>query len=386
MIGLEQQEPMSEGQGEDPSGGAGPGSPVARRVVVGVVVTVVLVAVLFRGTDWAELGRALADVHVGWLLATQALLFASNFTRVQRWSYVVRAIRPDVAFRPLLSATQIGFLVNFTIPARIGELVRAVVLARLTPIDVTRSVAAVALDRVTDVVGLLAVLGVAAVSLSGDAGVTLPAGAFGNAEALRVSASVVRPAAALLGLAVLGGGAALALLYVSREWTIALVGRLLGPLSSWLAERVTSLLGGFADGLHVLGSAHALARALLWSLVTWGLGVLAIDTVLLAFSIDAPWTTSCLMMALIAVSIAVPVAPGVVGQYHVAAVASLLIAVPSIAPETAKAVALVAHASNLVPIGVLGVYSLLRERIGFRELLRRSTSDTVGPVGCEAGP
>jgi hypothetical protein len=66
----------------------------------------------------------------------------------------------------------------------------------------------------------------------------------------------------------------------------------------------------------------------------------------------------------------VPLTPGTVGQFHLPAVAGLLFAVPGIGPDRAKAVAIVDHAATLLPVVVLGVFCLLRERLGFRRLLR----------------
>jgi len=80
--------------------------------------------------------------------------------------------------------------------------------------------------------------------------------------------------------------------------------------------------------------------------------------VLTAFSIDFPWFTPFLVLAMVAVFISVPVTPGVVGQYHIPIVACLLLAIPGMEPSEAKAVAIVAHILCLIPIAVLGVFCL----------------------------
>jgi uncharacterized membrane protein YbhN (UPF0104 family) len=360
------------------------------RAALALAVAAGLLALLFQGTDWAALGQALRDMDLGWLLLAQVLLWASFFTRAQRWSYVVRAVHP-ASFRHLLSATQIGFLINFTVPARLGELARATVLSRLTGLAVPRSLAMVALDRVNDVIGLLPVLAVGSLALAAEARVELPVGSFGNTEPIRLSASLVRPAAwgvvAAVGIAGLG----LVVLYAQRDRVLKAVRRGLGFLPAALLGRIEALLVGFADGLHVFRSRSDLLRAILWSFATWAADVASLAAVLVASDVSAPWTTPFLMLGLIAVAIAVPITPGTVGQFHLPAVAGLLLAAPDVDPARAKAVAIVDHASTLVPIAALGIFSLVRERLGWTEVIRgseasRGLQSSLPPSGSDPPP
>jgi uncharacterized protein (TIRG00374 family) len=324
---------------------------------------------LFRGTDWAEVLGALGSVDLGLLAASQALLWAGFLARVQRWSYVVRAAESaSVSFRSLFSASQIGLLANFTIPARVGELVRAYVLSRLIGTPLTRCLGMVTLDRVNDVIGLLLVLLVAAISLGNEADVTLPAFSFGNPEPVSISGALVRPAGRLLALSILVFSLALVLLYRHQEPILRVCRRTLARFSDRLAEAFTHLLAGFAEGLHVFRSRADLARSIAWSLVSWGADVASLAVLLAAFQLETPWNTAFVMLSLIAVAILVPLTPGVVGQFHLFAVAGLLLAAPDVPPARAKAVAVVDHLSTLLAIGVLGVYAMARERLSVRAL------------------
>jgi len=100
-------------------------------------------------------------------MLAQIFAWSSYWIRVQRWSYVVRASHP-ARFRYMFTATQIEYLFNFTIPARMGEIIRAYVLARLEIIPLTQTIAMVALDRVSDILGMLTILFVAVLSFPFD--------------------------------------------------------------------------------------------------------------------------------------------------------------------------------------------------------------------------
>jgi hypothetical protein len=356
-----------------------------QRIVLGGLLAVALLWLLLRGTDWGELGASLASLHPAWLALAEILICASFLARVQRWRYVVRAVQP-ASYRSLLSATQIGLLVNFTVPARVGELVRAWVLSRLATIPLARSLAMVALDRVNDVIGLLAVLLVAALTLARDESTTFPAGTLGNLEPFTVSTAIVRVAGWSLATAVVAAALGLALLYARRDHALRIARRLLAPLSPALAEKAAALLGRFAEGLHVFRSGPDLARAIAWSLASWGIDVGAAAAVLAAFDLTFPWYTPFVMLSFVAVAILVPLTPGTVGQFHVPAVVALLLCLPELSPSRAKAVAIVEHLATLVPITALGLYCLVRERIGLLDAVRRSTGAPEGEVaGARSG-
>jgi uncharacterized membrane protein YbhN (UPF0104 family) len=353
--------------------------------VLGLFVAAGLLGFLFRGTDWSELGHALRGVQPGWLAVAQLLIWAGLLMRVQRWTYVVRAVHP-APYRSLLSATQIGLLVNLTVPARLGEVVRAWVLSRLVGLPVPRSLAMVAMDRVTDVIGILSVLLVAGIALARDANVVFPAGTLGNTEPFTVSGALVRSVGQMLAVVVCGVWIVLILLYVRRGTVLRLVRGGLGALSPAVAAKAAALLESFADGLHVFRSGGDLARAVLWSLASWSMDVAAVAALLTAFDVAFPWYAPFVILSFVAVAILVPVTPGLVGQFHVPAVAGMLLAIPELAPTRAKAVAIADHLSTLIPIAALGLYCLFRERLGLADVMRRSTGTGHGyVVGARSG-
>ncbi len=105
----------------------------AVQIIVGLVIGALLLWWVFRDTDWAEVGTALGAVHWGWLAVATLFVLFSFITRILRWRYIVRTAKP-VSFRSMFSATQIGFMANFILPGRAGEVIRALVLSRGRPI------------------------------------------------------------------------------------------------------------------------------------------------------------------------------------------------------------------------------------------------------------
>ena len=355
------------------------------RFALGLLLSAVLLWFLFRDTDWAVLTAALLGVDPLWLVAALALSVASFFVRVVRLAYVVRATHP-ARFRHLFSATQIGLLVNAVVPARLGDLVWGWVLARLERISFTRSLTLVGLDRVNDVIALVAVLLVSLVAFPLDTDVTFAAGAFGNAAPFTVSSAVLRPAAGTLGAALVGVVVVLVILYFRQEAVLRFIRRGEETAPEAWAERVAGLFRSFADGLHVFRSGRKMALAVLMSLATWALVALSLEAVLRAFHLDTPWYAPVLMLALLGVLTSVTVTPGLVGQYHVPGVAGLLMAVPTLVVEETKAVAIVAHVVALLPPVVLGVYCMMSEDLRIADLLPGGRGEAKPPPGAPPPP
>jgi uncharacterized protein (TIRG00374 family) len=333
-----------------------------------------LLWLLFRSTDWSAIGDAMRRIDWAWLAAAQVMLFLSYPARVQRFTYIVRATDP-VSYRALFSATQIGFLANFTLPGRAGEVIRALALSRISQIRFSKTVAFVALDRVTDLIGLIAVIAVSVLAFRPQQDVVIPADTFGTSGAIIFGADEIRIGAIGTGVVLVLVLSMLTLLYFQRERVLGVVDALLGRVSRRLADAATRVLGVFAEGLAVFDSPGDMLRAIGWSFVTWGLGMLSMTWVIESFGIVYPWYTPFVVQAILVVFIAAPNTPGFIGQFHVPLVLGLLLTVPDVGTHTAKAFAIVYHAIQLPPVFILGIACLLGERMNLFQL--RSEGETL---------
>lgn len=339
------------------------------QIAIGIFLVVLLTWLLFRNTDWSAVYLSIREVKIRWLVLSQVFAWSSYFARVQRWTYVVRAAHP-ATFRSMFSSTQIGFLLNFTVPARLGEVVRAYVLARLEKLPLSQCVTMVALDRVNDILSLFVVLFISLLSFPKDRNIELAAGVANNAEPFVVTSNLIQLLATNLTVFFIVILALLILLYIHQTLVLRIIDVCAGLISKRLAERFRKLFLNFAAGMHIFRSASEQTKSFFFSLLTWGASLLSIAAVLTAFAIDFPWFTPFIMLSMIAVLISVPVTPGVVGQYHIAIVASLLLVMPGMEPVEAKAVAIVTHLLSLIPIAAMGIFCLFWERLNFIDLVR----------------
>jgi phosphatidyl-myo-inositol alpha-mannosyltransferase len=115
-----------------PAGGSPPR--LIRRVglVVGALVGAGLTAIAAQRIGVDSVIASVVRSDLGWVLAAVALMMASLFLRAGSWFAIARSALPRMPLRgrDVTSATMIGVLMSATLPARLGEPARAMVLAR----------------------------------------------------------------------------------------------------------------------------------------------------------------------------------------------------------------------------------------------------------------
>jgi uncharacterized protein (TIRG00374 family) len=267
---------------------------------------------------------------------------------------ILRAVRWRVLFpkaaRPTTSdsfwAICIGYLFNNVLPARAGEVIRAVVVARRTGLTRTQCMTTIVVERVFDLVTLallflvaLAVLPIPHTSLTFELGIA---------------------STAVLGFAVV---AALTL------WVEPLRGRLLATLARAPAsrrKRVGALAASVRIGLLAMRSPAVTLPALAWSVAVWSVHTLSYWFVLRAIVPNATW--HIVVVCVVATNLAqiIPSTAGAIGVFEAAAKASLT--AYGVGATTALSYALVLHAVNLLPFLILGAIGILHLGLRGREL------------------
>lgn len=339
------------------------------QLLIGLAVGLGLLWLMFRDTKWPQVWAAAEGAHPGWMVLVVLLVLATFVTRIWRWGYIVRTAKP-VSFRHMFNATQIGFLANFTLPGRVGELIRAMILGRLAQLPVSKCLAMVALDRVTDLIGLLAVIAVTVFAYAPEGNVVIPAETLGREISFSATTVEAGEIGATVSLFVIVF--ALVMLYVKQTLMLRFVDALAGLVSERLARWAHRMLEQFAEGLHVFRSGSDMAKSVFFSLVTWGLFLAIQYAGFAAFEIQGPWYTPFVIQVLLAVAISIPGAPGFVGQFHAPIIIGLMMLVPGMEGSKAKAYAIVLHLLNILPVYAVGVACLLHERVGLFALTRES--------------
>ena len=311
---------------------------LTRHTVLVAVATLGLLVFFFMQADLGGVWRALIAADPGLIGLAIANTAPIYIIRTLRWQILLAPIQ-RVPFTPVFRATIVGFTTTFLLPARAGELIRPWMLSRETSISASAGFATVIVERLFDLVAVLALFCVWRV---------LPAPP-GAAEIEGVT-----PAAILAGAA--GGLALLGTFLLAGH--AERVGHVEQLLVRWLPARAALAIGAFvqkfARGLAIMRRPGPIVAAFVLSLALWATIGLTTWLTSRAFGITFPLPASFLLSMFLVVGVAVPT-PGGVGGFH-AAYMFPVTRLFGATHEQAVAAAIVLHAVSFVPVTIVGLF------------------------------
>jgi uncharacterized protein (TIRG00374 family) len=320
----------------------------------GMAVSAFFMALLLGKMDFKQLGAALCSADYRFILLAITCTFFSYFLRAVRWRYLLISEKV-IPLSSLYPATIIGYMANNLLPARLGEFIRAYVLAEREGLETPAVFASLVIDRLFDGFTVLLILVVTLFSLR------LPQGMTDAESALKVGG----------GITFLLYGVVLFFLFLLKRRTaetLSLVGRVLKPFPRSLSDRLITLLGSFVEGIRISPRTSHVSALLFSSLLIWAFAVLPVDMILQGFGIRLPLTASMFILVLLVFAVMVPASPGYIGTYHYACFQGLsLFGIPQ---TTAISIALVIHGTSFFPVIIAGFFHLWNDRVslaGVRE-------------------
>lgn len=141
------------------------------------------------------------------------------------------------------------------------------------------------------------------------------------------------------------------------NWGFALLKWQGGRVERWVAPKLKTLIVGFES----LGSTKVILCAGGLSVGIWLMSAASVHVWFWAFDLKLPVHAALVVVGFLAFGTALPSAPGFVGAYHYFVVLALT-KVYGVDPVQAAAVALVGHAVTVVPVTIVGLPLLLREK------------------------
>jgi phosphatidylinositol alpha-mannosyltransferase len=283
------------------------------------------------------------------VLTAFALMCASMLIRAEAWHSILRAALPGTAVprRDVARATMIGVLMSATLPARLGEPARALVVARA--LGRVRELLPVVLGTVVcqTTLNLCATAALGGIMLA-------TVGLFrGNED--RLLLFTLAPVAAVLIV--------LAAPAVGRAGAVSRSSRIGASVAS--AQRA---LAGARRGLEVFRHPRLGPWAAATQLAAWAVQWLACWTLLIALGLDGPAGPGAAAAVLFAVNVTgvLPVTPANVGIFQAACVAVL--SAYGVGYAQGLAYGIILQALEIATAVALGMPALLREGMSWRDM------------------
>src|SRR4051812_38302682 len=311
-----------------------------------------------------RIGDALVRSSPVWVLVGLALMCASMLLRAVSWHAILKAALPDAHPRiaDAVQGTTIGVLMSATLPARLGEPSRALVVARRL---------GRARDRLPVVLGTIVsqtLINVVALVILGAVMFTTIGLFAGRQQAL------VWYALAPIGVlcAVLVAPALLRSGKPSR--------------SRWL-QQGREALARLRSGLRVFSRPREGAVAVGMQLAAWAVQWIACYVLLVALGLDDQADLGAAAAILFAVNVTavLPVTPSNLGVFQAACMA-VLVGAYGVAPAQALGYGIILQAVEVATAVIMGAPALVTEGLSWREVRLRALHSTPVSLSAPGAP
>ncbi|MBU3678350.1 MAG: flippase-like domain-containing protein [Candidatus Kapabacteria bacterium] len=303
----------------------------AARILVTYIVPLILVVLtgsyLINGTSAADLDlmmNSIGRLNYGWVIVALLTGIVAHVARALRWEILLRPSGAKVSLSSSFNAVMIGYAANAIVP-RAGELARPLVLAQRARIPAETSIGSVVVERVIDVLTLLAGIFIVMTYAQNELVTTLlrMQGAAPTTFAAADTQSTITSLFLILALL-----AAVVVIVVFTRAGEAIIGATLGKVHQKSASSIQGALHRLRDGLSSVRQPRLLIPITLFTLAIWALYIITTWSALMAMpyaaTVSAGLADATLLLMILALAVTIAPTPGAIGVYHVAAQISLV--------------------------------------------------------------
>lgn len=312
-------------------------SPRRWVTVLGAGVSALFLWVAVRHLDWGSVRATWRDAKpLPWVPLAMLAYVIGHFVRGARLKYLVRR-EASLQVATATNVVVVGYASNNVLPARLGELVRAGMLAERTGIPLTQALTVTFIERLVDGVAILFLL-------------------IGSTWAMHTAgwiAELGRVGALVFGVAL--AGLMIAVLFPSALASLA--SRMSQPLGRRAHDAAVALTTSVINGAAILRNPFdALAIGGL-SLLVWVCETAMFVAILPALGLAPDFGTAAIAMSVTNLGILVPSTPGFIGPFHF--FCSQALQAQGVGAEVALAYAVLVHIAFFAPATLWGAGAML---------------------------
>jgi uncharacterized protein (TIRG00374 family) len=315
------------------------------RLAAGVAISLVFLAATLRQVDLAVAIRLLLEAQPAWILAAVGLVASEVMVRAVRWRLLLAPFR-SVPLRYAAGYLCVGYFANTLLPARLGDLARAALAGRTLGIPRLATLGTIVVERLVDGLTILALVILFGFVVTG--------------VSTLVSTALLLAAVGIAAVVVLAGA--------------LLVARRLRIHETRHGAALLALVRRVAIGATAMRSPVTLASVLGLTLAAFGLAVGAFLATSAAVGISVTPLQAAVVMGGLALSTAIPAAPGSLGTYEFVGVAILTSF--GVAPEAALATVLLVHVIALLVPSIVGLFTAWVLHFNVREVAAGLPADS----------
>jgi len=261
-------------------------------IYAGVAVSVLFLWLALKDTNWPDIMLAFESADLWPIIPMYLCMTGFYWLKACRWKVLLSPSR-NIETRKLVPSMMAGAAGNNLLPAHLGEVVRVYYAGNSLNIPKTTVLATLVLERVLDIVTVLALLSIAFF--------------FGE-----FSDALYKAGALLLFIAVAVIVACI-ILTLYNEQCISFLHTRMAFLAPSFREAVALQLENLGTGLSSLKEARLYSTVITNSLFQWGLMAAHIYFALIAFNLDVSFLVAIVILGFTVAGLALPTSPGFFG-------------------------------------------------------------------------
>lgn len=326
----------------------------------------------FRDTRWNEMWASLRYANWSMLVWYLLVLVVIHIARTARWGNLLSGIE-KVPFKPLNEASAIGFMMLIILPFRLGEFARPFLIAQRSNIRRSPAMTSVVLERIVDGVAVAALLRLLLFWVPDD-----------NPDVARIHI-----AGNLMFLVFFSGLVFLLIARWQHDRVVGLLRRVVGMVSTKLADRVVHVVDGFVGALKQLPDRKNMALFFLWTAVYWAFNGFGMSLVANAFDCSGAAGAACeplhltlfqgyVVLGVLIVGMMIPAAPGSAGTFQFAILLALGVFVPqAVVKSSGVAYANVLWIVQMAQQIAFGLFFMVRSHLSFSDIAGKLADESV---------
>jgi glycosyltransferase 2 family protein len=316
-----------------------------KKFWIGLVISLICLYFSFKDIKINEVILALQKINYWYLIPALLSIVVILVTRSYRWKLMIKN-HSAFKFYDIWVANVIGFLGLFTLPARIGEFVRAFLLGKKANVKKTMILSTILVERITDGVGAL-LLFILALWLY-------------PFKTTNIGYNVKN----IIGIGVgiyFAGMFVLLLIQIFSTQSKKISYYLINFLPERYKNRLSVMIESFFEGLSALGSIWKFFLLIFYSIIMWVIMALPNYFLILGFNIPFNFWHALIINGFLALAVTIPAAPGFIGTFHIAV--QIVLALYKIDDAVALSYAWILWLVNFSVFFALGLYYLNKEKL-----------------------
>jgi uncharacterized protein (TIRG00374 family) len=319
--------------------------------ILSLFISIIFLLLALKKVNAKEIGESLLKANLLYFLLAILITFIAFLLRAIRWKILLSPLK-KLPLSMVFNATMIGFMCNYLLPARVGEVIRAYLIGTRGKISKSAAFATIIVERVMDIF-ILSLF--AAIIL-----IFFPVPLY--FKKIGVVIFILNTLIFVI----------LVIMHNKSAAFIRIIEKPLSIFGEKIKEKIKTLLFAFIKGLNILKNRSNLLLAAVLSLCIWSITGLLFYVLFFSFPIRLPPHAAFFDMIILTFGIMIPSTSGFIGTFQFFTKEGLMIF--HVDPNIALSYSILLYISQFLLVVGVGLVSLWLWGLSFKNLKTKTYS------------